>query len=400
MDALFEDLPRIKSDKVILYNLIADGITSGTVVPIRRTLFDINSVEKAFRYMSSGKHIGKVVIQIRNEENDRTCSQLMTVKAISSTIFMPNKSYIIIGGLGGFGLELIQWMFEKGAKKFIVSSRNGSINNFQKLFINRIIGSNGLIEINNFDIISKCDAERLLDLAASVGEVGGIFNVAMVLNDGLFDRQNVQSFEMVCKPKVNITKNMDEISRQKCQNLDYFVVFSSLSSGKGNAGQTNYGFANSVMERICESRRRDGLHGLAIQWGAIGDVGVVAERMGGNDIEISGLVPQRINSCLEVLDRFLQSEETIISSHVMAVQNKRANFEKNIDLITKVFNILGIKHHSNLNPNTTLSEMGMDSLTGTDIHQIFVKDGYQLSFQELRNLTMKRLIEMNQTKKL
>ncbi|CAF5042184.1 unnamed protein product, partial [Rotaria magnacalcarata] len=53
--------------------------------------------------------------------------------------------------------------------------------------------------------------------------------------------------------------------------------------GRGNAGQTNYGYANSTMERICEQRQKDGLPGLAIQWGAIGDVGMVIENLGSND---------------------------------------------------------------------------------------------------------------------
>jgi fatty acid synthase len=52
----------------------------------------------------------------------------------------------------------------------------------------------------------------------------------------------------------------------------YFVIFSSVSCGRGNAGQTNYGMANSIMERICERRKRDGFPALAIQWGTIGDV--------------------------------------------------------------------------------------------------------------------------------
>lgn len=30
--------------------------------------------------------------------------------------------------------------------------------------------------------------------------------------------------------------------------------------------------ANSIMERICEKRKLDGLPAVAIQWGAIGDV--------------------------------------------------------------------------------------------------------------------------------
>ena len=51
------------------------------------------------------------------------------------------------------------------------------------------------------------------------------------------------------------------VTREACPELDYFVVFSSVSCGRGNAGQTNYGFANSTMERICEKRRHDGLPG-------------------------------------------------------------------------------------------------------------------------------------------
>lgn len=58
----------------------------------------------------------------------------------------------------------------------------------------------------------------------------------------------------------------DEFSRKLAPQLKYFVVFSSVSCGRGNAGQSNYGLANSVMERIVEKRHRDGLPAKAIQW--------------------------------------------------------------------------------------------------------------------------------------
>lgn len=62
--------------------------------------------------------------------------------------------------------------------------------------------------------------------------------------------------------KVVGTKNLDAVSRELCNTtLEWFVVFSSVSSGRGNAGQANYGYANSAMERICERRRSDGLSG-------------------------------------------------------------------------------------------------------------------------------------------
>jgi len=52
------------------------------------------------------------------------------------------------------------------------------------------------------------------------------------------------------------------VTRELCGcTLEWFVVFSSIVSWYGNAGQANYGYGNSVMERICERRRSDGLPG-------------------------------------------------------------------------------------------------------------------------------------------
>ena len=106
-------------------------------------------------------------------------------------------------------------------------------------------------------------------------------------------------------------------------------MLSSMACFGGNAQQSHYGFANSVMERVCERRRRDGLHGLAIQWGPVGDVGYVCDTMG-NESEINGYVPQRIHSCLEVLDQLLQSEESVICSRVRAVRKGREGTEEKL----------------------------------------------------------------------
>jgi fatty acid synthase len=97
-----------------------------------------------------------------------------------------------------------------------------------------------------------------------------------VLQDAFLENQTEADFVSSAGPKAVATSHLDELSRQICPHLRHFVVFSSVSCGRGNAGQTNYGMNNSIMERICEARIRDGLPGLAVQWGAVGDVGLVA----------------------------------------------------------------------------------------------------------------------------
>lgn len=78
------------------------------------------------------------------------------------------------------------------------------------------------------------------------------------------ENQSAADFATVCKPKVDGTKMLDTASRKLCPVLDYFVAFSSVSCGRGNAGQANYGLANSAMERICEARQAAGLPGVSL----------------------------------------------------------------------------------------------------------------------------------------
>lgn len=320
--------------------LIENGIREGTVRPLKRTVFDCNQVEQAFRFMASGKHIGKVVLKIRNE-----CDQKVLVRypSVPRTVFKPNKCYIIIGGLGGFGLELANWMAERGALNLVLTSRSGIKSSYQRFRIKYFedIGIN--VEISAKDVSDLEQTRDLIQLAKRIGSaqgVGGIFNLAMVLQDGLFENQTPEQFDRVLKPKAKAVQHLDSISRELCPDLEYFVCFSSVSCGRGNSGQSNYGFANSVMERVCDMRRAQGLHGMAVQWGAIGDVGVVAESMGGNDVVIGGTLPQRMPSCLATLDSVLQMDCSVVSSIVKSDQKLEASNKKG-NLIKTIAHILG-----------------------------------------------------------
>lgn len=85
------------------------------------------------------------------------------------------------------------------------------------------------------------------------------------------------------------------------------------------------------------------LTGLAVQWGAIGDVGIVLEAMGTNDTVIGGTLPQRIASCMEVLDLFLNQPYAVLSSFVLAEKKAVAHSDGNAqrDLVKSITHILG-----------------------------------------------------------
>lgn len=236
-----------------------------------------NTYLKIFsRFMATGKHIGKVLLKIRDEEPQKVCQPVLkTVAAVPRTYMNPDKSYILVGGLGGFGLELAHWLISRSAKHVVLTSRSGVKTGYQALCIRRWRENGANVVVSTADATSAKGAEELINEARKLAPVGGIFNLAAVLRDALIENLTEKEFREVAAPKIEGTKNLDEVSRKLCPELDYFVAFSSVSCGRGNMGQTNYGLANSAMERIAEQRQASGLPGLAIQWGAIGDVGLI-----------------------------------------------------------------------------------------------------------------------------
>lgn len=390
LDAIFEDH---NPDKKKVVELLSQGIKSGAVRPLCRTVFDKDQIETAFRYMATGKHIGKVILKVRNEEvQHETVATTAQVKAVPRTICDPGRCYIIVGGLGGFGLELAHWLVDRGARSLLLTSRSGVKNGYQSRCL-RLWKEAGIrVVVSKLDACNADEAAKIIEEAGTLAPVAGIFNLAMVLKDGFFENQTAENFNAVCQPKANATHNLDVISRKMCPQLTWFVVFSSVSCGKGNAGQANYGFANSIMERICEIRRNNGLPGLAIQWGAVGDVGVVQETMGGAEVVIGGTIPQRINSCLASLDRFLSQSYSVVCSFVMAEKLGPKTGGKKQNLVEAIANVLGIKDVNSLNPEITLGELGMDSLMGVEIKQTLERDyDFVMSMNEIRQLSVKKL---------
>ncbi|OTF78844.1 Fatty acid synthase-like protein [Euroglyphus maynei] len=387
-------------------DLIYEGMENGVIQPLNRTIFTVDECEKAFRYMTTGKHMGKILIKIREEEiaGNSDFAEIMArndslrIPALPRTVFHSDKSYIITGGLGGFGLELMNWMIEREARHFVLTSRNGVKNLYQKWRIDHFTEMGVKIEIFIDDATADDGVDRLIDTAQKLAPLDGIFHLAMVIKDGLFDNQTIDSFEDVIKPKANIFLQLDKLTRQRSICLNYFVAFSSVSCGVGNPGQSNYGLGNSVIERVCDQRRLDGLHGLAIQWGPIGDVGYIIDNFRGNDIVICGTVPQRIPSCLNVLDRLLQNPFAVCSSLIWSDKKFGLHCGKT-SLIKTVAHILGVKDYEKLEPNVTLGELGMDSLMTVEVKQVIERDyDVVFSLQDLRKLTVAQIIEIGQGK--
>ena len=130
-------------------------------------------------------------------------------------------------------------------------------------------------------VVEACDlADRdaVQKVIRRIGEdlppLRGVLHTAMVLDDGLLNNLSSERFDRVLRPKVEGAWNLHQATRDL--ELDFFVLYSSATTTVGNPGQANYVAANAYLESLARQRRAEGLPGLAVAWGAIGDAGYLA----------------------------------------------------------------------------------------------------------------------------
>ena len=103
--------------------------------------------------------------------------------------------------------------------------------------------------------------------------IAGVANAAMVLHDTLFTEMSLEMMEKVLKPKIDGTNYLDELFHDT--DLDFFVLFSSLSSVVGNTGQANYAAASTYLTSLAAQRRKRGVAASAFDIGRVVGIGYV-----------------------------------------------------------------------------------------------------------------------------
>jgi fatty acid synthase, animal type len=395
-------------------DLLSNGLQSGEVKPLCSTVFD--HPEQALRYVGSGKHIGKVLVQINSsniihqQQQQSQPTSLATLDDVASSAnssssiltlqsnFRTHGTHLVIGGLGGFGMELVLFLKSHGAEKIVISSRSQP-----KPSQLLTLGENVSFTHTNLK-----EYENANDLISSLGQkLIGIWHLGMVLNDCLYDNMTHDKWFETVSTKATICSNLDRASRLYSSHLQQFVMWSSVSALFGNAGQSNYAYGNSAMEGICYSRRSVGLPGLAIQWGFIGSVGILTKK-GQTTNHSLGFLPQHIDSCLESLNQLLSSCSSSSSSGttpavatsylrlnpISNLSSDDSNNSKAMSVALRVARVLGIDS-TKISGNEMLSSLGMDSMQSVEISNILKSAGHAKSLEELRYVTWTEVSSLN-----
>lgn len=291
----------------------------GTYVPLPYSVFDDGDVSAAFHLMQQSSHIGKILVRPPS----------FAVHTHAGKPFKVNTegTHVITGAFGGFGMETAKWLVEKGARHLVMIGRRGAATEDERAVVSDFAARGVKVLADPCDVTDGHALERLFEtMHATMPRVVGVIHAAMVLDDGILANLDAERFHRVLAPKVAGAENLDRLVRG--ERLDYFVLFSSVTTLIGNPGQANYVAANAYMEGLARRRRQAGLPALAIGWGPITDVGVVAqdERLQAGLQRLTGVTGMTAREALALMEQALAQSPDAPHAAVMTISPTESSF--------------------------------------------------------------------------
>lgn len=137
--------------------------------------FDVSNIAQALRSFSSGDRLGKIAI---NLENGPSVLQVQPSKY--TTKFSLEKSYIMVGCLGGLGRSLSKWMMARGARKFVFLGRSGLDKAPARRLIQDLERNGADCKVVRGNVCSRTDIDKVVEQVE--GFIGGVVQAAMGLN--------------------------------------------------------------------------------------------------------------------------------------------------------------------------------------------------------------------------
>ncbi|WP_242855956.1 beta-ketoacyl reductase [Ruminiclostridium josui] len=170
--------------------------------------------------------------------------------------------------------------------------------------IQEIEEQGSVVSTYSSDTSDKSKMEEISkDIIKKFGKINGIFHCAGIAGDGFLFNKKVEVFSNVLNPKIAGTKVLEHITEG--QDLDFLILFSSMTTFFSAPGQGDYTVANAYLDAYAQYRNKMGKRTFAINWSGWSETGMAVDYNIANAVTLFKSIPT--NRALSALDTIINT---------------------------------------------------------------------------------------------
>ncbi|WPO76676.1 SDR family NAD(P)-dependent oxidoreductase [Streptomyces sp. KN37] len=274
-------------------------VQAGHYRPLPHSVYPASRVREAFELMQHSRHIGKVVVAFDPHDEPPAVEPLPRHVQLD-----PDGTYLITGGLSGFGAATARWLTDRGARHLALVSRRGPDTPEAPALLEELSRRGVRARAYRADVTDEQDVHALLDgIDAGPHRLRGVVHCAMHLDDAPLEELTDTRFSAVLAPKMEGAAVLDRLTRSR--HLDLFLLISSASADIGNIHQAPYVSGNLYLEALSRQRREAKLPAQTIAWGSLDETGYVARNNLTAQLAAVGMKPLALKDAFAAADDIL-----------------------------------------------------------------------------------------------
>lgn len=225
------------------------------------------------------------------------------------------STWLITGGSGKLGLQVADYLVGQGVEHLVLLSRSSSTakvhpdsagQSGHTDIVRRLADRGATISVFQADVADPAAMKRVFDdIHQSMPPLKGVVHAAGVVSKTALATMDREEFESIVKAKVDGTWVLHQLSA--ALELDYFILFSSISSVWGSKEIGHYAAANAFLDAFSTYRKNLSLPVLSINWGPWSDGGMTDEAEQ-SQLAKMGIGSLNRDKALEILDTLLQTD--------------------------------------------------------------------------------------------